>query len=80
MSEVDAVEVLAIMVEEVKTQVPISKVVRELTNQRFNAIIVKSMDIMHISAERDNIIRTNKVNISQTSQITKLALCLWHTL
>jgi hypothetical protein len=74
---VDAVAVLEILVEEVKTQVPVSQVVRELKNQRFSAITVKSMDIMHMSAGRDSIIRTSKVKISQTTQITKLALCLW---
>jgi hypothetical protein len=31
-----------------------------------------------MSAERDSIIRTSKVKISQTTQITKLTLCLWH--
>jgi hypothetical protein len=41
------------MVEEVKIQVPASQVVKELTNQRFNAITVKSMEIIHMSAERD---------------------------
>jgi hypothetical protein len=51
-----------------------------LTNQRLSAITVKSMDIMCMSAERDNIIITSKVNISQTTQITKLARCLWNTL
>jgi hypothetical protein len=77
LTEVDAVAILEILVEEVKTQVPASQVVKELTNQRFNAITVKSMDIMHMSAERDSIIRTSKVKISHTMQITKLALCLW---
>jgi hypothetical protein len=77
MSEVDVVVFLEILVEEVKTQVPVNQVVRELTNQIFSAITVKSMDIMHMSAERDSIIRTSKVKISQTTQITKLTLCLW---
>ena len=76
----DAIAILEILVEEVKTQVLVNQVVRELTNQIFNAINVKSMDIMHMSAERDSIIRTRKVNISQTTQIIKLALCLWHAL
>jgi hypothetical protein len=76
----DALTVLEILVEEVKTQVPVSQVVKELTNQRLSAITVKSMDIMCMSAERDSIIITSKVKISQTTQITKLALCLWNTL
>jgi hypothetical protein len=80
LSEVDAVEVLEILVEEMKTQVVVNQVVKELTNQRFSAITVKCMDIMHMSAKTDNIIRTSKVKISQTRQITKLALCLWCTL
>ena len=80
MSEVEAIIVLKIMVEEVKTQVPVSQAVKELTSRRFDDITVKSMDIMHMSAERDNIIRTNKFNISQTMQITKLSLCLWRAL
>jgi hypothetical protein len=67
------ISILEIMVEEVKTQVRVSQVVKKLTNQIFNAITVKSMDIMHMSAERDNIIRTNKFNISQTTQITRLS-------
>jgi len=50
LSEVDAVTVLEILVGEVKTQVPVSQVVRELTNQRFNSIILKGMYIMHMSA------------------------------
>jgi hypothetical protein len=79
LSEMDAVPILEILVEEVKTQVPASQVVRELTNQRFNVITVKSMDTMHMSAVRDSIIRTSKFKISHTSQITKLSLCLWRT-
>jgi hypothetical protein len=39
--EVDAVEVLEILVEEVKTQIPVSQVVRELTNQIFSVITIK---------------------------------------
>jgi hypothetical protein len=80
LTEVDVVEILEILVEEVKTQVPANQVVKELTNQIFNAITVKSMDIMHMSAKRDNIIRISKVKISHTTQITKLALCLWRAL
>jgi hypothetical protein len=80
LTEVDAVAILETLVEEVKTQVPASQLVKELTKQRFNAIIVKSMDIMHMSAERDSIIKTSKVKISHTTQITKLALCLWYAL
>jgi hypothetical protein len=56
------------------------QVVKELTNQRFNAITIKGMDIMHMSEERDSIIKTSKVKISHTVKITKLALCLWHVL
>jgi hypothetical protein len=77
LSEVDVVGVLEILVEVVKTQVPVSQVVKELTIQKFSTITVKNMDIMHMSAGRDNIIITNKVKISHTTQITKLALCLW---
>jgi hypothetical protein len=79
LSEVDAVEVLETLMEEVKTQIPISQVFRELKNQRFSAITVKSMDIMHMSARRDSIIRTSNVKISQTMKITKPILCLWCT-
>jgi hypothetical protein len=80
LSKVDAIAVLEILVEEVQTQVPVNQVVRELTNQRFNAITVKVMEIMHIIAERDSIIRTSKVKISQAMLITKFILCLWRTL
>jgi hypothetical protein len=45
----DVVAVLEILVEEVKTQVPVIQVVKELTSQRFNAITIKVMDIMHMS-------------------------------
>jgi hypothetical protein len=79
-TEVDVVAIVEILVEEVKTQVPSSQVVKELTNQRFNVITIKCMDIMHLSVERDSSIRTSKVNISHTTQITKLSLCLWCTL
>ena len=78
MSEVDAVAVPEILVAEVQTQVPVNQVIIELTNQRFSAITIKSMDIMHMNAERDNIIRTSKVKISQTTQIVPPVLCLWH--
>ena len=78
--EVDAIAVLEILVEEVKTQIPVIQVVRELVNQRFSAITVKGMEIMHMSAEKDSIIRTSKDKISHTVQITKLDLCLWHAL
>jgi hypothetical protein len=57
LSEMDAITILEILVEEVKTQVPVNQVVRELRNQRFSAITIKSMDIMHMSAERDSIIK-----------------------
>jgi hypothetical protein len=80
LSEMYAVAVLEILVEEVKTQVLVNQVLIELTNQRFNAITVKNMDIMHMSAGRDSIIRTSKVKINQTTQITKLTLCLWSAL
>jgi len=76
----DAIEILEILVEEVKTQVPVNQVVIGLTSQRFNAITVKGMDIMHKSEEKDNIIRTSKVKINQTTQINKLIICLWHAL
>jgi hypothetical protein len=78
--EMDAVAVLEILVEEVKTQVPVNQVFREPTHQIFSVITIKSMDIMHMSAERDSIIKTRKVNINQTTQIIKLSLCLWRTL
>ena len=80
MSKVDAVVVLEILVEEVKTQVLASQVVKELTNQRFNAITVKSIDIMHMSAKIHSILRKRKVKISHTAQITELTLYLWHML
>jgi hypothetical protein len=80
LTKVDAVTILEMLVEEVKTQVRASKVVKELTNQRFNAIIIKAMDIFHMNAERDIIIKTSKFNIIHTTQVTKLALCLCHTL
>jgi hypothetical protein len=79
-TEVDAVEILETLVEEVKTQVPASQLVKELTKQRFNAINAKSMDITHMSAERDSIIRTSKVKINNTRQIPKSDLYLWCTL
>ena len=49
LSYVDAVEVLEILVEEVKTQVWVNQVVIGLTSKKVNAINVKSMDIMHMS-------------------------------
>ena len=80
LTKVDAVAILEMLVEEVKTQVRASKVVKKLTNQRFNAIIVKAMDILHMNAKRDIIIITSKVNISQTTQIIPPVLCLWHVM
>jgi hypothetical protein len=77
LSEVDAVAVLQILVEEVKIQIPVNQVIRNLINQRFNVITIKSMDIMHMSVERDNIIRTSKVKIIHTTQTIPPALCLW---
>jgi len=58
--EVDAVAVLETLVEEVKTQIPVIQVAREPINQIFSSITVKSMDIMHMSAGRDNIIIIKK--------------------
>jgi hypothetical protein len=69
--------VLETLVEEVKTQILVSQVIINLINQIFSAINVKSMDIMHMSADRDSIIRTSKVNISQTTQILPPSLFLW---
>ena len=80
LTKVDAVAILEMLVEEVKTQVRASKVVKKMTNQRFNAIIVKAMDILHMNAKRDIIIKTSKFKIIHTTQVTKLALCLCHTL
>jgi ubiquinone biosynthesis protein COQ9 len=76
----DVVEVMETLVEEIKTQIPISQVVRELKNQRFSSITIKSMDIMHMSEKRDNIIKTSKDKINQTTQIAKPILCLWRVL
>jgi hypothetical protein len=80
LSKVDAVAILKELVEEVKTQISVNQVVRELTNQIFNAITIKSMDIMHMNVERHGIIRTSKVKINHTTQITKPILCLWRAL
>jgi len=74
--EVDAVAVLETLVEEVKTQIPVIQVAREPINQIFSSITVKSMDIMHMSAGRDNIIIKKKVNINHTAQTVSLVLCL----
>ena len=78
--EVDAVAVLETLVEEVKTQIPVIQVAREPINQIFSSITVKSMDIMHMSAGRDNIIIKKKVNINHTAQTVSLVLCLWRAL
>jgi hypothetical protein len=77
LSEVAAIVVLEILVEEVKTQILVSQMVRELKNQTFNSITIKSMEIMHMSEKKDSIMRTSKVRINQTTQITKPILCLW---
>jgi hypothetical protein len=42
-----------------------------LTKQRFSAITVKSMDIMHMIAGRDTLISTSKVKVIQTMKITR---------
>jgi hypothetical protein len=63
--EVDVLEVMETLVEEVKTQILVSQVIKNLINQRFSAITVKSIDIMHMNAKRDNIIRTCKVKINK---------------
>jgi sulfate adenylyltransferase subunit 1 (EFTu-like GTPase family) len=78
--EVDIVAVLETLVEEVRTQILVNQVVKELATQRFSAITVKSMDNMHMSAGRYNITRTGKVKISLTVQTISLVLCLWRTL
>jgi hypothetical protein len=80
MSEEDPVAVLEILVEEVKIHVPANQVVIELTNKTFSVINVKTIDTMHMNAERDSIIRTSKVKISQKMKITKFTLCLWNAL
>jgi hypothetical protein len=78
--EVDATAVLEILVEEDKVKITVSQVVIGVKSQRFNSITVKNMDIMHMNAGRDNIIRTNKVKINRTTQIVPPVLCLWHAL
>jgi hypothetical protein len=65
--EEDAVIVLQISVEEVKIQITVSQVIKDLINQRCNAIIVKSMNNMHINGGIYSIIRKNKLKISQTT-------------
>jgi hypothetical protein len=78
--EVDALEILQILVEEVKIKIAVSQVIKDSINQISSVITVKSMGIMHMNAERDNIIRKIKVNIIQKTQILPPSLCLWHTL
>jgi hypothetical protein len=73
--EVDAVAVLQILVVEVEIKIPFIQVIINLINQIFSAITIKSMDIMHMSVGRDNIIRTIKNKINQTTQIIPLILC-----
>jgi hypothetical protein len=80
MLEEDVVAVLQILVEEVKIKITVNQVIIYLINQRFSVIIVKSMDIMHMNAEREGIIKTSKVKISQTMQIVPTTICLWHAL
>jgi len=80
LSEVDAVAVHETLVEEFKTQIQVNQVVRELTNQRFSSITIKTMDIMHMSEGRDSIIRKSKFKISHTTQTSPLVLCLWRVL
>jgi len=50
---VDTLAVLETLVEEVKTQILVNQVVRELENQIFSVITIKGMGIMHMSAVRD---------------------------
>jgi predicted component of type VI protein secretion system len=79
-SEVDTVTVLEILVEEDKTKIIVNQLIRELINKRFTTITVKSIDIMHMIAEIDSIIRTSKDKISQTVKIVPRVLCLWRAL
>jgi hypothetical protein len=75
--EVGTKTVLQILVLEVKIKIPVSQVVRYLINRIFSSITVKSMDIIHMNAGKDSIIRTSEVDISQTTKILPLVLCLW---
>ena len=70
--EVETATVLQILVVEVKIKTPINQVVKELKNQIFSAITIKSMDSIDMSAGRDNIIRTCKVKISHAAQTIPL--------
>jgi len=78
--EEDIVAVLQILLEEVKIKITVTQVIIDLINQRLCFVIIKGMDIMHMNAEREGIIRTSKVNIIQTMQIVPTTLCLWHAL
>jgi hypothetical protein len=77
---VDAIVVLETLVEEVRTQIPVRQVVRELKNQIFSAITVKIRDIMHMNEKRNSVIITIKVKISHTMKTVPPVLCLWRVL
>jgi len=55
-------------------------VVKGLINQKFNAITIRRIDIIHMNVGRNSMTRTSKVKISEVTQIHLPTLCLWHVL
>jgi hypothetical protein len=76
---VDEVEVLQIPVEEVKVKIPVSQVIRNLISQRFSAITIESMEIMHMSVGRENIINKKGQDHSKNTNSPSSPIFMSHT-
>ena len=64
LQEEDEAEVLQMSVAEEIIRTQVNQVARGLINKKFNVIIVRSLVIMHINAERNNMTKEGKSQIS----------------
>ena len=65
LQEEDEAEVLQMSVVEEITRTQVSQVAKGLINKKFNVITIRSLVIMHMNAERNNMTKEGKSQISR---------------
>ena len=74
-AEEDEGEVLQTLLVEERIRIQVSQVVRGLINQKFNAIIVINLVIMHMNAGRNNMTKEGKSQISRPTLALQQVQC-----
>ena len=73
--EDDEAEFLQMSVVEEKIRTQVSQVARGLINKKSNVIIARSLVIMHMSAERKNMTKEGKSQISRPTPTLRQVQC-----